>query len=206
MKTLAILSQKGGAGKTTIALHLAVTAEQAGVSTAIVDLDPQASATGWKDSRSDETPAVVSTQAVRLPHVLDAARKAGAQLAILDTAPHSENSALAAARMADLILIPCRPAILDIRAITTTIDLARLAGKPACVVLNSIPSRGQLADEASLAISQMGVPVCPVRLGQRASYAHALTAGQSVQEYEPTGKATEEIKQLYMWICKQINM
>ena len=206
MKTLAILSQKGGAGKTTIALHLAVTAEQAGVSTAIVDLDPQASATGWKDSRSDETPAVVSTQAVRLPHVLDAARKAGAQLAILDTAPHSENSALAAARMADLILIPCRPAILDIRAITTTIDLARLAGKPACVVLNSIPSRGQLADEASLAISQMGVSVCPVRLGQRASYAHALTAGQSVQEYEPTGKATEEIKQLYMWICKQINM
>lgn len=206
MKTLAILSQKGGAGKTTIALHLAVTAEQAGVSTAIVDLDPQASATGWKDSRNDETPAVVSTQAVRLPHVLDAARKAGAQLAILDTAPHSENSALAAARMADLILIPCRPAILDIRAITTTIDLARLAGKPACVVLNSIPSRGQLADEASLAISQMGVSVCPVRLGQRASYAHALTAGQSVQEYEPTGKATEEIKQLYMWICKQINM
>ena len=206
MKTLAILSQKGGAGKTTIALHLAVTAEQAGVSTAIVDLDPQASATGWKDSRSDETPAVVSTQAVRLPHVLDAARKAGAQLVILDTAPHSENSALAAARMADLILIPCRPAILDIRAITTTIDLARLAGKPACVVLNSIPSRGQLADEASLAISQMGVSVCPVRLGQRASYAHALTAGQSVQEYEPTGKATEEIKQLYMWICKQINM
>lgn len=206
MKTLAILSQKGGAGKTTIALHLAVAAEQAGVSTAIIDLDPQASATGWKDSRKAETPAVVSAQAVRLPQVLEAAKKAGAKLAILDTAPHSENSALAAARAADLILIPCRPAILDIRAITTTIELARLASKPACVVLNSVPSRGQLADEAATAITQSGVEICPVRIGQRASYAHALTAGQSVQEYEPVGKATEEIKQLYVWICKQVDM
>src|SRR5215212_1378238 len=115
MKTITILSQKGGAGKTTIALHLAVAAELDGQQTAIIDLDPQASATSWGDSRAAETPAVVSAQASRLTQVLEAARKAGATLAIIDTAPHSESAALAAARAADLILIPCRPAILDLR-------------------------------------------------------------------------------------------
>ena len=144
MKVIAILSQKGGAGKTTIALHLAVAAERDGRSAAIIDLDPQASATSWGDSREAETPAVVSAQAARLPQVLEAARDAGADLVVIDTAPHSESAALAAARAADLILIPCRPAILDLRAIGTTIDLAKLAGKPAAVVLNTIPPSGSL--------------------------------------------------------------
>lgn len=201
-----ILSQKGGAGKTTLALHLAVAAELAGQAAAVIDLDPQASATGWKDSRKANTPAVVSAQAARLPSVLEAAKQAGAKLAIIDTAPHSENSALMAARVGDLILIPCRPAILDLRAITTTIDVVRLAGKPAYVVLNSVPPRGTLADEAQAAICNSGVEVCPVRIGQRASYMHALTVGQTAQEHEPDGKAAEEIKQIYMWMCTHINL
>src|SRR4051812_9330361 len=116
MKVIALLSQKGGAGKTTLALHLAVAAEQDGHQTAIIDLDPQASAASWGDSRAAETPVVVSAQSSRLAQVLEAARNAGAALAIIDTAPHSESAALAAARAADLILIPCRPAILDLRA------------------------------------------------------------------------------------------
>jgi chromosome partitioning protein len=108
MKTLAILSQKGGAGKTTLALHLAVAAVQAKRQVAVVDLDPQASAIGWKDSRSQETPVVVFAPPARLAQILDTAKQSGADLAILDTAPHSESTALAAARAADLILIPCR--------------------------------------------------------------------------------------------------
>src|SRR5690349_17764518 len=120
MKTIAIISQKGGAGKTTLALHLAVAGELAGKTTAVIDLDPQASATGWKDTRSSEAPAVVSAQAARLGKVLEAATENGVELTIIDTAPHSESSALAAARASDLILIPCRPAILDLRAIGTT--------------------------------------------------------------------------------------
>src|SRR4051812_10256439 len=130
MKVLAIISQKGGAGKTTLTLHLAVAAELAGLTAAVIDLDPQPSATGWRDTRTTETPAVVSAQAARLTKVLETAAGHGVALAIIDTAPHSESSALAAARAADLILIPCRPAILDLRAIGTTVDLAKLAGKP----------------------------------------------------------------------------
>jgi chromosome partitioning protein len=206
MKTIAIISQKGGAGKTTLALHLAVAAERSGRTAVIIDLDPQASATSWKDSRADESPAVVSAQASRLAAVLDAAGKGGAQLTIIDTAPHSESSALAAARAADLILIPCRPAILDLRAISSSIELARLAGKSAAVVLNSVPPRGNLADEAAAAVAGYGVEVAPVQLGQRAAFMHALTGGQTAQEYEPKGKGASEIQQLYVWTCKQVGL
>ena len=206
MKTIAIISQKGGAGKTTLALHLAVAAEHAGRPAAIIDLDPQASATGWGDHRGKEKPAVVSSQAARLDQVLIAARKAGAALTIIDTSPHSENAALAAARSADLILIPCRPAILDLRAINSTIDLAKLARKPAAVVLNSVPPRGSLGEDADQAIEVYGVEVCPIRISQRAVFVHALTAGLTAQEYEPKGKGAREIRHLYKWMCRQVGL
>lgn len=205
MKTIAILSQKGGAGKTTIAINLAVAANSGRRQSAIIDLDPQASATSWHDSRSSDTPPVISAQASRLEQVLEAANKAGANLVIIDTAPHSESSSLAAARAANLVLIPCRPAILDLRAITNTIDLARLADTPAFVILNSVPPRGSLADEASDAIASFDVEVAPVRVGQRAAFVHSITSGQSVQEYEPHGKAAKELTNLYKWACKQVN-
>lgn len=206
MKTISILSQKGGAGKTTLAVHLAVAAEAAGKPVAIIDLDPQASAAGWKDLRHADTPVVVSAQASRLTQVLETAAQHGAALAILDTAPHSESSALAAARAADLILIPCRPAILDLRAISLTVDLVRLAGKPACIVFNAVPPRGTLADEASAAVQEYGVTIAPVRIGHRAAYIHALTVGQTAQEYETEGKAAQEIKQLYVYTCRQVGL
>jgi chromosome partitioning protein len=206
MRTLAVISQKGGAGKTTLAIHLAVAAQQAKITSAIVDLDPQASATSWKDLRTKETPVVVSAQAARLKQVLDTASKEGVDLAIVDTAPHSESAALAAARIADLILIPCRPAILDLKAISTTIDLVKLAGKQAFVVLNAVPPRGSLGDEAANAVSSYQMPVAPTTIYQRAAYVHALTLGQAAQEYEPSGKAAEEIRDVYMWACKQIKL
>lgn len=204
MKVIAIISQKGGAGKTTLALHLAVAAEEHGKSAAIVDLDPQASATSWGDSRAAETPAVVSAQASRLQKVLDAARAGGAAFVIIDTAPHSESAALAAARAADFILIPCRPAILDLRAISNSIDLAKMAEKPAAVVLNAVPPRGSIAQDAEQAVSGYGVPIAPIHIGQRAAFQHAITAGQAAQEYEPGGKAAEEITHLYEWISRQV--
>ncbi|WP_414587018.1 ParA family partition ATPase [Scytonema sp. PCC 10023] len=206
MKTVAIVSRKGGAGKTTLAVHLAVAASIKGKEVAIIDLDPQASAAGWGDSRTTETPAVVSAQAARLPKVLETAANAGADLAIIDTAPHSETAALAAIRAADLILIPCRPAILDLRAISDTIDLVNLAKKTATVVLNAVPPRGSLADEAVEAIASYGVTVAPIKVGQRAAFVHSLTTGLTAQEYEPEGKAAEEIQQLYKWMCKQLKM
>lgn len=206
MYTVAVISQKGGAGKTTLALHIAVASEQAGKRAAIVDLDPQASASRWKDRREGSAPAVVSAQASRLLEVLQAAREHGADLAIIDTAPHSEISALNAARAADLILIPCRPSILDLQAISTTVDIARLANKTAFAVLNHIPPRGTMAEEARAAIATYNIPIAPAQLVQRNAFVHSLTEGLTAQEYEPEGKASQEIRDLFAWLCEYANL
>ncbi|RYU60803.1 ParA family protein [Methylolobus aquaticus] len=205
MITIAVISQKGGAGKTTLAINLAVAATRDGsVGCSLIDLDPQASAATWGDSRSEPLPEVVSAQANRLERHIEAARKAGMAAVVIDTAPHSESAALAAARAADLILIPCRPAILDLHAIGTTIDLARLAGTRAAVVLNAVPPRGSLADEAAEAVAGYQVPLAPVRVTQRAAFVHCLTVGKAIQEFEPRGRGTVEIGGLYRWICETI--
>lgn len=206
MQTIAVIAQKGGTGKTTVAVHLAVAAELAGHSAVVIDLDPQASATGWKDLRRSETPVVISAQAVRLDQVLKTSAEHGADFAVIDTAPHSESTALAAARKSDLVLIPCRAAILDLKAIGSTVDLVKLAGKRGAVVLNAVPPRGSLGDEAAEAIRGYDVDLSPARLGHRAAYQHCLAMGQTAQEYEPDGTAAEETRMLYKWTCKQVRM
>ena len=203
MLTIAAVSQKGGAGKTTLALNLAVASELAGYPALVVDLDPQASAAAWSDSREAGTPVVVSAQATRLTEVLATAREHGAQLCLVDTAPHAESSALAAARAADLVLVPCRPSILDLRAVTASRDIAALAVTAAVAVLSGVPPRGSLAGEAEQALRAHGFTVAPVRIGHRAAFVHAATAGQGVQEYEPRGKAAREIARLYEWTYRQ---
>lgn len=200
MQIIAILSGKGGAGKTTLALHLGVAAEAAGHATAIIDLDPQASALTWKDNRENDTPAVVSAQASRLPQLLKTAEQNGADLVFIDTAPHSEATSLAAARNAHLVLIPCRPAILDLHAIGATVEIARLADVPAIVILNAVPARSTLADEARAAIDTYEIETAPCQLGQRIAFVHSLTAGLTAQEYEPNGKAANEIRVLYEYV------
>jgi chromosome partitioning protein len=205
MHIVALLSQKGGTGKTTLCLHLAVAAEKAGQRAVVIDLDPQASSAGWKDSRENETPVVVPVPPVRLPQALQAARDGGAALVLIDTAPHSSDVALAAAEVANLILIPCRAGILDLRAIGTTARVVKLAGKTAYVVLNAVPPHASnVIADAREAVAVHELSVAPIAVRQRASYAHALTAGQTAQEYEPKGKAAEEIMQFYTWLRREL--
>lgn len=204
MKTVAIISRKGGAGKTTIALHLAVAAEAKGLATAVFDLDPQASAALWSDHRGDPQPAVVPAQAPRLPSLLAQARGQEAELAILDTAPHADAIASEAATHADLILIPCRPSAFDLDAIGASIRLARSADKPAAVVINAAPVQGVETAEAIEAIKNAGVDVCPVVLHQRKPYASRIHEGRTATEIEPKGKAAIEIQSLLMWVCEKV--
>lgn len=210
MKTISIVSQKGGAGKTTLAIHLAVAASLAGMNTAVIDLDPQASSAKWADRRAErrqaELPAVISAHSSRLPQVLETARAEGGELAIIDTAPHSDNAALEAARMADFVLIPCRPSILDLEAIANSLDIAKLAHKPAAVILNAVAPSGSEADEAEEAITQLGGEACPIRLVSRVAYARAIVYGQAAQEYEPNGKAAREIEALHKFMCAHLHI
>jgi len=205
MKVVAILSQKGGTGKTTLSLHLAVAAERRAKSVAVIDLDPQASSAGWKDSRASETPVVVSIPHTRLAQALQTAEEAGADLALIDTAPHSEAAAVAAAKAADLVLIPCRPGILDLRAIGSTAELVTLAGKPAYIVLNAMPPGAtNIVADARAAVAVHGIEVAPVAIQQRAAFAHALTTGQTAEEYDPEGRAAEETGEIYNWLMSKL--
>jgi chromosome partitioning protein len=113
MLTVAMIAQKGGTGKTTLALSLAVAAEVAGRSVLVIDLDPQAIACKWGDRRARDVPAVMDAQPARLAAALTKADQAGVGLAIVDTPARVEQAAAEAAKVADLILIPCKPSILD---------------------------------------------------------------------------------------------
>ena len=199
MLIVALVSQKGGAGKTTLATNLAVAAELAGQSTLLADLDPQASATSWADSREAETPVAVSAQASRLNEVLATAREHDADLCLIDTAPHAESPALAAARAADLVLIPCRPSAFDIRAVAASRDIAQLAKTPTAAVVCATPPRGQLAADTHEVLKGQGFAVAPIRIGHRVAFVHAATAGLGVQEYQPKSTAAREIARLYEW-------
>lgn len=205
MKTVAIISQKGGAGKTTIGIHLAVAAEQRGLKTALFDLDPQASASSWSDKRNKPSPAVVSAQAARLPSLLEQAAAQSADLVIIDSAPNADAASLAAARAADLILIPCRPAAFDLNAIGTTLNLAVVAGKRAYVVLNAVPPHGKVGEEARRALQDGGVDVATPVLHHLVAFSHAVNDGRTAQELDPKSKAAMEIDALFAWVSKHAN-
>jgi chromosome partitioning protein len=206
MKVIAIISQKGGAGKTTLAVHLATAAAAAGHTTAIIDLDPQATAASWGDRRTAPAPEVISGQAARLPALMKAAADNGADLLILDTAPNADQAASLAARAADLVVIPCRAAAFDLEAIETTLMLSKIAAKPAYVVLNAVPPRSSIGKEAAEGLTARGAHVAPHQLTHRAAFAHGVIDGRTAQEFEPTGKAAEEIDALYKWLCGTVGM
>lgn len=204
MQVISLVSNKGGAGKTTLAINLAVAASLEGHQTALIDLDPQGSSAQWGDSREAPEPVIVSVQAPRLKTVLEAAEGSGAEFCFIDTAPHSESASLAAARASNLCLVPVRPAILDLRAIALTLDMLQLVAAKRAIVLNSIPTKG-LALEATNALSGLGCSLGPT-VWQRVAYMHSLTAGLGVTEYEPEGKAAGEIRLLFDWLKKQLDI
>ena len=201
MQTIAVISQKGGSGKTTLALHLAVACAAAGRNTAVIDLDPQASATKWSDRRDAELPVVLSAHASRLENEMQRVKDAGCEILFLDTAPHSDSAALQAAGLSDLVLVPCRPAILDMEAISNTLDLVRTKGAPVFVVMNAVAPQGHEAKEAAEAIAELDASVCPVQLVSRVAFSRSLITGQTAQEFDPQGKAAQEISKMHAFMC-----
>ena len=182
LRTVALVARKGGSGKSTLAVALAVAHELAGGRAVVVDLDPQGSATAWGALREADRPVVIAAQARRLQPVLDAG--------------------LAAARVADLALIPCRPALADLHAIMGSLGTCRDAGAPAAVVLNAAPPAGALVDQARAALADQGAEVAPVTIGQRVAHVHAFAAGLTAAELGPAGKAAQEIAALYDWMTE----
>lgn len=207
MQTIAVISQKGGAGKTTLALHIAVAAELAGYSTVLIDMDPQGTAEAWSEWRKEAPPVVIPAKVGTLVRTLEKAGGLGADFAVIDTPPLAEAEARAAAKAADLVLVPCRPNAFDLHSIRTTTDLTRFAAKPAFAVFNSGPATAprHYAETTEL-VTEIGMQVSPARLSERASFRHATGSGKAAQEIEPEGRAAEEIEELWRWICEQVAM
>lgn len=206
MKVLTIASQKGGSGKTTIALHLACYAHQTGLKTALIDTDPQLSALGWYKSREADDPILATSSPNELESILGDAKTDGFDYCIVDTRPSVAEDIRAACNLSHFILIPTRPAIMDLRAIESTAAIVESSGTPGAIVINAAPPKRGNAEQSitteasNYAIEATGLPVCPVIIHQRAAFSHSLITGQAVTEYEPNSKASDEIKKLWEYV------
>jgi chromosome partitioning protein len=206
MKVIAVLSEKGGAGKTTVTVHLAVAAQLAGLDVAVIDLDPQGSAADWCDRRGS-TPEAVAIPPVRLEKLLSELRENGADLVLIDTGRDSNNAGYTAAQAADLALIPCRAGGFDFRALARTLDLCRLAHKRPCLLLNGMrPGAYRAEADAREALAGDSADIAPVVIHDRAAYKAASIVTKTAQETEPGSVAAEEISQLYLWIAGQLGL
>ena len=209
MKVLGLLSRKGGSGKTTLAVHLAVLAQEADLRTLLIDLDPQRSAAAWWRARDSDTPQLVETDADKLSGILVAARADGVGLVVIDTRPSVEADAVQVAALSDLVLIPTRPAILDLRAILATLDVVKGSARRAAIVLNACqPARGvgegSGTADTRRALKAFGVPVAPITITQRAAFSNALVTGRTVSETEAKSKAAGEMRALSRFVEKEL--
>lgn len=208
MRTIALATQKGGAGKTTITASLAVAAAEAGERVAALDIDPQGSLMGWGDMREGEAVAVdrpTIDQLLQLPAILAALKQQGFTVVFLDTAGVEGSAGNLAMKAADLVLIPARPSSLDLKATMPTVEtLMRLGMKDKfAFVLNQCPpGRNSRSSEAAKGLAMFGVLAEPA-LTQRADHQDAIAAGQGVTEYAPDGKAAGELRNLWSWINRR---
>jgi len=204
VKVLAFLSQKGGAGKTTLAVHTAVAAHEAGRKVALIDTDPQRSASAWGEARQSAAPIVATASVADLARVLTAARGDGIDLAIVDAAPHAAPEAARIARTADLVVIPCRPTAFDLAAAQAAVRIVTAAKAKAVFVLSACPFRAPEIGETREALASYGLPVAPVEITDRRAFARAVATGRAVTEFEGDGKAAGEIRALWTWLQERM--
>lgn len=206
MDVVAVIAEKGGAGKTTLSLDLAVTAVQKGRKAAVLDVDPQATASKWTDRRTEELPWVVPTHAVRLAAAIDQAKAQGVDFIVIDTPPHSSTDAAEAARRADIVVSPVEPHLFGLETLSKLADLLRVAGDPpSFFVVNKAPTQGNEGANAVEYIKKQGFDVCPTIIYHRAPHRHATNLGKTAAEYEANSKAAQETLQLYVYTLKLIN-
>ena len=197
MFTLALVCSKGGAGKTTMAIHLAIEGHRRGLKTLLIDVDTQASAAKIMDRRGDDPPDVATEAAGRLEKALQAAKAEGYDLVVVDTAPQADRAASQAARVADMVVAPVQPSIVDLDAVDATVDICKLANVPVLFVLNRVPTQGQEVVGTEEAVRKRGMKVSAARWGERKAFRYPLMKGLTAQEVEPGSKAAKEVAALY---------
>ncbi len=204
MKVIAVASQKGGSGKTTLAGHLAVQAEMAGQGpVALVDTDPQGSLSEWWNEREAETPLFARTTVERLSADIGRMEQMGISLLIVDTPPAITSTIANVIGLADLLIIPTRPSPHDLRAVGATVELAEGLNTPLIFVVNGATPRARITSEAAIALSQHGT-LAPSVIHQRVDFASSMIDGRTAMELNPASKSSEEISKLWAYIQERV--
>lgn len=199
MRILALVSQKGGVGKTTLAGHLAVEAERGGNSVAVLDTDPQGSLAAWWNSREAETPLFVKSSLAELRQQLTELETMGIDLVVIDTPPAITAHIQLVVACSDLILIPARPSPHDLRAVGGTIELVEPTGKPMIFVVNGATQRARITADAAIALSQHGT-VAPTIVHHRVDFANSMIDGRTVGELDANSNSAKEVAELWTYV------
>ncbi len=204
MRVLAMASQKGGSGKTTLSGHLAVQAQRAGAGPVVlIDIDPQGSLSDWWNERQTEYPAFAQTTVARLAADLEALRGQGFKLAVIDTPPAITMAIQSVIQVAELVVIPTRPSPHDLRAVGATVDLCDRAGKAAIFVVNAATPKARITADAAVALSQHGT-VAPITIHHRVDFAASMIDGRTVMEVDPASKSAAEVTALWDYIADRL--
>jgi chromosome partitioning protein len=204
MYVIAVASQKGGSGKTTLAGHLAVEADRRGVGpVALVDTDPQGSLAEWWNARTAETPLFARTGAERLAEDIERMKSLGIKLLVIDTPPAIEATISEVVQVANIIVVPARPSPHDLRAAGATVELVERHNKPLVFVINGAASRARITNEAVMALSQHGT-LAPTILHQRTAFAASMIDGRTVMEIPGEPRAAAEIAMLWEYLYRRL--
>jgi chromosome partitioning protein len=209
MRTITMLAQKGGCGRSTLATQLAVWATQQDELACIVDLDPQGSAALWKSFRKAKLPLVQRALPDRLPQMASEARGLGVTILLVDTAPHLDKTALEAIRLADLILCPTKPDLLTLGALADTvalIDAASAKGK-VLAVINDLPTaakpRTTAMETATVALRKFGLAIAETTISHSPAMVAAIGVGLGITEKSPKNPSSREIASLWAEIVER---
>jgi chromosome partitioning protein len=202
MRTVAFFNSKGGAGKSTLSIHVGVAASY-DRRVALLDADPQGTLRAWSQVRPQESPSVMATKVATLAGDLDNMRARGVDLAIIDCPPYitAESSRLVA--MADFVIVPAQPTMPDIAGCQYAVNIIKAAKKPFVFVVNRGPSRAPEIGMTVEALSEHGT-VCPVVIGDRRAFSRALMSGLSVTEMESDSPASAEATAACAWLLDQV--
>ena len=208
MKTIAMASQKGGVGKSTISIHLAVTAHLDNKNVLLVDLDPHSkTATRWAENRVSKDPVVVQAELGDIDALIKQAKDEQFDYVILDCPPYVNDVVSEVTKYADYTLVPTQPNFPDLQ---TLFEVVEQVEPPYSIVLSRTKSKrngmevSTMRDVRNLVIEN-NLPIYEGAITNRDDYSDALYNGESVNEFDSNSKSTQEVEQLYKWLKEQTN-
>ena len=205
MKAITFVTQKGGSGKSTLCISLAVAAQEAGASVCILEMDRQATISDWAENRTADGPEVAQIEAQQLEDVMKRLKDSSYDYVFIDTPGVDSQGTLAAIRVADLCVIPTRPTPADLRAFKPTLAAVYRLEKKFAFVLNQTPPRSFRVRDATDGLAVLGV-LPDVNVVMRNDHQDAIGMGQGVTEFNPTGPAAAEIRKLWTWLEKRMQV